>query len=120
MTLPERHSQKLVDVLEMSSSTLPTVTCCADGFEFEAVLGQSLMVSLKSTGFDIEASCDGSLACGTCHVRLYADWVSKVPPPEEDEQLMLASLSNATASSRLSCQIVVKPELAGLSLDIAR
>ncbi len=104
----------------MISSAPAHITCIADGFEFEAAVGASLMASLKHTGFDIEASCDGSLACGTCHVRLHPEWTSRVPPPLEDEQLMLSSLADAAPTSRLSCQIMVTPELAGLSLDIPR
>jgi len=96
------------------------VHCQADGFEFEAKPGTTLMIALKSTGFDIEASCEGSLACGTCHVKLAGDWPSRVPPPADDERAMLDWLPGATPASRLSCQIVVTPELNGLCLDIAR
>ena len=96
------------------------VSCVADGFEFEVMPGMTLMVALKTTGFDIEASCEGSLACGTCHVRLLEGWASRVPPPAEDERAMLDSLAGATPASRLSCQILVTPELNGLSLEIAR
>ena len=104
----------------MATSHPATIACSADGFEFEATVGASLMFSLKHTGFDIEASCDGSLACGTCHVRVHPQWASRLPAPAEDERLMLASLANASPTSRLSCQIVVTPDLAGLSLDIPR
>lgn len=97
-----------------------TVLCEADGFEFEAPLGGSLMQALKDTGFDIEASCEGSLACGTCHVQIRHDWAARLPPPGEDERAMLASLPNATPFSRLSCQIRVTPQLVGLCLDIPR
>ncbi|MEN9885869.1 MAG: hypothetical protein RL758_447 [Pseudomonadota bacterium] len=96
------------------------VRCEADGFEFEAPLGVSLMLALKRTGFDIEASCEGSLACGTCHVKLMGDWPSRMPAPEEDEKTMLASLPSVTSASRLACQILVTHELAGLSLEIPR
>lgn len=95
-----------------------TVRCEADGFEFEAPVGGSLMQALKSTGFDIEASCEGSLACGTCHVHVRDDWAARLPPPAEDERVMLASLPDATPCSRLACQIRVTPQLAGLCLEI--
>ena len=51
------------------SAAVQTVTCEAEGFEFEAPVGSSLMLALKGTGFDIEASCEGCLVCGTCHVQ---------------------------------------------------
>lgn len=96
------------------------VRCVADGFEFEAETGASLMVALKSTGFDIEASCEGSLACGTCHVRLDDSWAARVPAPGADERAMLDSLPGATPESRMACQILVTPALDGLSLLIPR
>jgi 2Fe-2S ferredoxin len=101
------------------NAAVQTVPCEAEGFEFEAPVGSSLMLALKGTGFDIEASCEGCLVCGTCHVQVHEDWVSRLPPPGEDERAMLASLPGATPRSRLSCQILVTPELAGLRLDIA-
>lgn len=94
------------------------IRCEADGFEFEAETGSSLMLALKATGFAIEASCEGSLACGTCHVRLVGDWPSRLPPAGEDERAMLASLPGATPASRLSCQIRLTPDLEGLRLEI--
>ena len=109
-----------VEELWMETMPPPQVYCEADGFEFEATSGRSLMLALKNTGFDIEASCEGSLACGTCHVKLTAGWHSRVPPPTQDELDMLESLPGVTPESRLSCQIVITPELRGLSLEIAR
>ncbi len=97
-----------------------TVTCEADGFSFEAEVGASLMLALKATGFEIEAACEGALACGTCHVWLREGWPARLPPPDEDERAMLASLPGATPASRLSCQIRVTPDLAGLALDLPR
>ena len=102
------------------TSTQETVRCEADGFDFEAETGASLMLALKATGFAIEASCEGSLVCGTCHVQLREDWASRLPAPGEDEAAMMASPPGATPTSRLSCQLRVTPELAGLSLDIPR
>lgn len=96
------------------------VRCEADGFAFEAEAGTSLMLALKATGFAIEASCEGSLACGTCHVWLRDDWPTRLPPPAQDERLMLASLPGTTPASRLSCQIRVTPEMDGLALEIPR
>ena len=59
-----------------------------------------------------------ALACGTCHVHVRDDWAARLPPPAEDERVMLASLPDATPCSRLACQIRVTPQLAGLCLEI--
>jgi ferredoxin len=108
---------------EMQSIEMPTnqhIRCEADGFEFEAITEMSLMLALKNTGFDIEASCEGSMVCGTCHVRLLSGWEALVQPARQDELDILSNLPGATYQSRLACQIVITPALAGLSIEIAR
>lgn len=102
---------------EVSTSTLQ---CEADGFEFEAAPGTTLMVALKTTGFDIEASCEGCLACATCHVVLAPEWYERLGAPGEQERAMLDCLAETAPTSRLSCQIVLTPQMQGLSLSIAR
>lgn len=102
------------------TDTTAMLRCEADGFEFEAAPGTTLMVALRNTGFDIEASCDGNLACGTCHVKVVPEWAGRLPPAADDERAMLDYLPGATATSRLSCQIRLTPELDGLSVEIAR
>ncbi|RZL07447.1 MAG: 2Fe-2S iron-sulfur cluster binding domain-containing protein, partial [Rubrivivax sp.] len=76
-----------------------SIQCEADGFEFEAVPGTTLMQALKSTGFDIEASCEGCLACATCHVMLKPEWYERLGPPAADEQAMLDCLAVTSPTS---------------------
>ena len=90
--------------------TQDRIRCEADGFEFEAETGSSLMLALKATGFAIEASCEGSLACGTCHVRLLGDWPSRLPAPAEDERTMLASLKSFESRLHWHCHFIQKLE----------
>lgn len=106
--------------METKNTSPTTVVCMADGFEFEAVTGQSLMVALRDTGFDVVASCDGNLACGTCHVHVAEEWYARLPPPGDDEKAMLECVPGASPCSRLSCQISVTAELAGLSVSVVR
>jgi len=63
----------------------------------------------------IVAECGGGAACATCHCYVDEAWFDKVGPPSEIEQQMLEfAASEATATSRLSCQIPVTEELDGL------
>ena len=78
--------------------------------------GQSLMraaLAAKVTG--IAADCGGVLSCATCHVIVATAWAARLPPPIADEQAMLEmTAAPREPGSRLSCQIVLAPELQGL------
>lgn len=78
--------------------------------------GQSLMRAALAAGVDgIAADCGGSLTCATCHVIVQSDWALRLPAPSADEQAMLEmTAAPPQPSSRLSCQIVMRPELDGL------
>ena len=68
----------------------------------------------------IEGSCNGSMACSTCHVIIHKDWLSKLPSPSIDEKEMLSLLPNFTKNSRLGCQIVITEKLEGLQFSLPR
>jgi 2Fe-2S ferredoxin len=81
---------------------------------------QSLMMGLKSSGFDIMAICGGVLSCATCHVYLEPDAFARLPPPSEFEIDLLDSSDNYRPdSSRLSCQIALAEALDGLHVTLA-
>jgi len=66
----------------------------------------------------IEAQCGGRCACATCHCYVRADWLDKLPPPSDDERLMLNNVAaERRPNSRLCCQLIVEPPLAGLSVQ---
>lgn len=68
---------------------------------------------------EIVAECGGTLACATCHVYVDEDYVEQLAAPSEDEQEMLDyTASPRMANSRLSCQILVGPELDGLVVRV--
>ena len=68
----------------------------------------------------IEGSCDGSMACSTCHVVIHKDWLTKIPEPCIDEKEMLSLLPNYTKNSRLGCQIVITDKLDGLQFSLPK
>ena len=89
----------------------------------DAPVGLSVMeIGVRHNVGSIEGSCGGSLACATCHVYVHPDWWERVLPDEgeksEGEEDMLDLAFAVKKLSRLSCQILITPELDGLQLAI--
>ena len=81
--------------------------------------GESVMRGAVDNGVPgIDADCGGMCACATCHVSIAADWSAATggPGAQEDELLELAP--ERTPTSRLSCQIAMRPELNGLVVNL--
>ncbi len=88
----------------------------------EAQDGLSIMeIAHKNDIYEIEGACGGSLACATCHV-IFDDAsfesVSKHFPKSEEEEDMLDLAFGLEKNSRLSCQILMKEELNGITIKI--
>jgi 2Fe-2S ferredoxin len=79
----------------------------------------SVMEILREAGLPVAAECGGACACATCHVYVEESWQAKLPPPSPAETDMLDMALAVEPNSRLSCQIVCKPELDGITLTIA-
>ena len=95
----------------------------ADGGEaltLQAKPGQSLMqAAVAANVHGIEAECGGLMTCATCHVYVREAFIDKLPGPSGEELGMLDfTASPKKATSRLSCQIELKPELDGLTVDL--
>ena len=108
----------------LAMSDLPQVTVISrEGVT--SVIAQSagqdtLMQLLFENDQDIEAACGGCASCATCHVYISEAWVSRLPPREQVEDLLLAYSDHFDKGrSRLSCQITMTPEMNGLTLEIA-
>lgn len=83
----------------------------------EAKAGETVMeTAVKNSIPGIDADCGGACACATCHVYVDEGYMAKVGRPEEMEQSMLDFADGVRPNSRLSCQIVVREELEGLSV----
>ena len=80
--------------------------------------GQSLLEVAQAAGQSLEGTCEGQMACSTCHVIIDKDWFDKLPRAVEDEEDMLDLASGARRTSRLSCQILLSPELDGIVVHI--
>jgi 2Fe-2S ferredoxin len=89
-----------------------------DGTEtpLDIAVGTSVMQAAVYNGVDgIVAECGGSCMCATCHVYVREDQLKLTPPMQPDEDAMLeGTASPRRPNSRLSCQLVVSPEMDGL------
>lgn len=80
--------------------------------------GWRLMEVIRDYGLPIKAECGGACACATCHVYVSAEWFEKLTPANADETMMLDDAMAVEAHSRLSCQIILSPELEGLEVTL--
>jgi ferredoxin len=73
--------------------------------EVEAPAGERLLDVAQAQGQPLEGTCEGQMACSTCHVIVAAEDLAKLPPPVEEEEDMLDLAAHVTRTSRLACQI---------------
>ena len=66
----------------------------------------------------LEGTCEGQMACSTCHVIVAREWFVKLPEASEEEEDMLDLAADVQSTSRLSCQIVLDEEMDGLTVRI--
>ena len=86
--------------------------------EAEGEPGDTLLRVAQAAGMPLEGTCEGQMACSTCHVLVDADWFARLAPASEEEEDMLDLAAGVRRTSRLSCQIVLAEELDGLSVTI--
>jgi 2Fe-2S ferredoxin len=86
--------------------------------QVEAPSQQSLLQVAHANDIDMEGACEGSMACSTCHVIVADEWYAKLPKPGAPEEDMLDLTYGVTRTSRLGCQIIVTPELDGLTVRL--
>lgn len=86
--------------------------------EVEARPGDRLLDVAQNAGEPLEGTCEGQMACSTCHVIIDADDFAKLPPAEEEEEDMLDLAAGATRYSRLACQIWLSDVLETLTVRI--
>lgn len=66
----------------------------------------------------LEGTCEGQMACSTCHVIVAKEWFGKLPEAREEEEDMLDLAASIEMTSRLACQIVLTEELDGMEVRI--
>ncbi|XP_016364870.1 ferredoxin-2, mitochondrial [Sinocyclocheilus rhinocerous] len=86
----------------------------------EARVGDNALHLAHKHGIELEGACEASLACSTCHVYVSSEHYEKLPEPEEREDDMLDMAAMLQENSRLSCQIVLTPEMDGMELTLPK
>lgn len=97
---------------------MPTITFVAhDGTEQTVFAhnGQSVMqVAVNNSVPGLLADCGGLCTCATCHAYIDAPWAGRIPAPSAEERDMVEFALHNQSGSRLTCQVLVTPELDGL------
>lgn len=94
------------------------VTAEGQRINAEAEAGAVLLEVAQAAGMPLEGTCEGQMACSTCHVIVPREWFAKLPRASADEEDMLDLAAGVTGTSRLSCQIELTDELDGLEVQI--
>ena len=93
----------------------------ADGdeeMEVIAPVGARLLDVAQEVGQPLEGTCEGQMACSTCHVIVDAADFARLPRASEEEEDMLDLASHVTRHSRLACQIWLTEEMETLTVHI--
>lgn len=84
--------------------------------EAEAAPGERLLDIAQDNGQPLEGTCEGQMACSTCHVIVAAEDFARLPPAGEEEEDLLDLAAYVTRTSRLACQVWLTDELDGLTV----
>lgn len=95
----------------------------ADGVRrvIEAAVGEPLMYPARNAGVKgIIAECGGSAMCATCHCYVISAPEGALAAVKQDEADTLEFNGHLPQeNSRLTCQIIVTPALAGAVFEVA-
>jgi len=80
--------------------------------------GDNLLAVGQVVGMPLEGTCEGQMACSTCHVIVAEKWFDQLPEASELEEDMLDFAAGVRRTSRLSCQIDLTPNLDGLEVSV--
>ena len=94
------------------------VTADGQKVQAQAEPGTRLLEVAQAAGMPLEGTCEGQMACSTCHVVIAPEWFDRLPPASPDEEDMLDLAAGVRRTSRLSCQIVLDQALAGIEVRI--
>jgi ferredoxin len=84
--------------------------------EVDAPAGERLLDVAQADGQPLEGTCEGQMACSTCHVVLDAADFQKLPRASEEEEDMLDLAAGVTRYSRLACQIWLDDTMGSLTV----
>lgn len=88
----------------------PEITFLPLGTRVNVLPGTTVLEAALSNKINLRHSCDGNLACSTCHVYVEQGG-GQVASPLNDELDMLDSAEGLRDNSRLACQVRVFADL---------
>jgi ferredoxin len=94
------------------------ITANGERIEREGRVGDRLLETAQAAAMPLEGTCEGQMACSTCHVIVAREWFERLKPASEDEEDMLDLAAGVRPTSRLACQIVLGAELDGIEVRI--
>ena len=115
---PWRH-QSYDACMSEDTRTLTVIDRTGARHVVEGLDGWRVMEIIRDQGLPIKAECGGACACATCHVYVDAAWLDKLVPASDEEIDRLDEAFEVRGDSRLSCQILMRPELDGLVVALA-
>jgi 2Fe-2S ferredoxin len=77
----------------------------------------NIMELCKSYELPVEGTCGGMALCASCHVYVLSG--HDLSQPTDDEIAMLDAAFFVKTNSRLGCQLKLKDEMDGLTLELA-
>ncbi len=84
----------------------------------EAMPNWTVMEIIRDGDLPMRAECGGSCACATCHVYVAKEWLNRLPGMEDEERGTLDGGFEVEPNSRLSCQMIMTPDLDGLKVTL--
>jgi len=81
-----------------------------------AAAGARLLEVAQAEGQPLEGTCEGNMACSTCHVIVDPADFARLPRASEEEDDLLDLASHVTRTSRLACQIILDEKLGSLTV----
>lgn len=86
--------------------------------QVEAAVGDNLLTVAQMALMPLEGTCEGQMACSTCHVIVDKEYFDRLPSASDMEEDMLDLAAGVRRTSRLACQIILTEELDGLVVKI--
>lgn len=84
----------------------------------KAKVGDTLLDVAVHNNINVDGTCDGELACSTCHCVLGDEHIRKMLPPcSRREEDLLQSAWGVEENSRLGCQVEVTRDMEGMSVS---
>ncbi len=84
--------------------------------EATGAAGTRLLDLAQANDQPLEGTCEGAMACSTCHVVVAPADFANLPRASEEEEDMLDFAFGVTRTSRLACQIWLSDSLDNLEV----